>query len=200
MTKPDARYLNPTIQDYLRQQAIRLRQQGKRFVDIAAYLGVHRNTVSDGWQQYKELGEIALYQQQRGRKVGEGRTLSQKQESEIQQLMQAHFPDELEIDSALWTRRAVQELIEQHCQVQMPIRTAGEYLWRWGYSPQKPLKRAYEQDPDAVEQWLEQTYPLLEQRAQSEGGEIARAMRQDCVRILKSGVDTPRSEKRLKFI
>ena len=78
MTKPDARYLNPTIQDYLRQQAIRLRQQGKRFVDIAAYLGVHRNTVSDGWQQYKELGEIALYQQQRGRKVGEGRTLSQK--------------------------------------------------------------------------------------------------------------------------
>lgn len=54
-----------------------------------------------------------------------------------------------------------------------PIRTVGEYLWRWGYSPQKPLKRAYEQAPDAVEQWLEQTYPLLEQRAQIEGAEIA---------------------------
>ncbi|WP_242017124.1 MULTISPECIES: helix-turn-helix domain-containing protein [Trichocoleus] len=64
----------------MRQQAIRLRQQGKRFVDIAAYLGVHRNTVSDWWQQYKELGETALYQQQRGRTVGAGRTLNQEQE------------------------------------------------------------------------------------------------------------------------
>ncbi|MEP0873234.1 winged helix-turn-helix domain-containing protein [Trichocoleus desertorum AS-A10] len=87
--------------------------------------------------------------------------------------MQAHFPDELEIDSALWTHRAVQELIEQRCGIQMPIRTVGEYLWRWGYSPQKPLRRAYEQNPEMVEEWLEQTYPVIEQRAKSEGAEIA---------------------------
>ncbi len=87
--------------------------------------------------------------------------------------MQAHFPDDLEIDSALWTRRAVQALIEQQCGVEMPIRTVGLYLWRWGYSPQRPLKRAYEQDPEAVEEWLEQTYPLIEQRAKREGAEIA---------------------------
>jgi transposase len=139
MNKPDARLLDPNTQDYLRQQAIRLRQQGKRFVDIGSYLGVHRNTVSEWWQQYQEMGEIALNQQQRGRKVGQGRTLSLEQETRIQQLMQAHFPEELEIDSALWTRRAVQELIEQQCQVEMPIRTVGLYLWRWGYTPQKPL-------------------------------------------------------------
>jgi transposase-like protein len=47
MNKPDARLLNPTTQNYLRQQAIRLREQGKRIVKIAQYLGVHRNTVSD---------------------------------------------------------------------------------------------------------------------------------------------------------
>lgn len=173
MNKPDARLLDPNTQDYLRQQAIRLCQQGKRFVDIASYLGVHRNTVSEWWQQYQEMGEVALNQQQRGRKVGQGRTLSLEQENHIQQLMQAHFPEELEIDSALWTRRAVQALIERQCEVVMPIRTVGLYLWRWGYSPQKPLKRAYEQDPDAVEAWLEHTYPLIEQRAQAEGGEIA---------------------------
>lgn len=173
MNKPDARLLDPNTQDYLRQQAIRLRQQGKQFVDIASYLGVHRNTVSDWWQQYQQLGEVALNQQQRGRKVGVGRSLSQAQETHIQELMQAHFPDELGIDSALWTRRAVQELIESACEVEMPIRTVGLYLWRWGYSPQKPLKRAYEQDPKAVEEWLEYTYPLIEQRAKAEGGEIA---------------------------
>jgi transposase len=173
MNKPDARLLNPSTQDYLRQQAIRLREQGKHFVDIAVYLGVHRNTVSDWWQQYQHQGEVALHQQQRGRKVGEGRSLSPPQEQQIQKLIQAHFPDELEIDSALWTRRAVQQLIEQHCQVQMPMRTVGEYLKRWGYTPQKPLKRAYEQDPDAVSDWLEHTYPEIERRAQAENAEIA---------------------------
>ncbi|QZZ23661.1 IS630 family transposase [Leptothermofonsia sichuanensis E412] len=173
MNKPDARLLDPNTQDYLRQQAIRLRQQGKRFVDIASYLGVHRNTVSDWWQQYQELGEPALYQQQRGRKVGGGRPLTQEQETHVQERMQAHFPDELEIDSALWTRRAVQALIEQACGVELPIWTVGLYLWGWGYSPQKPLKRAYEQNPEAVEEWLERTYPQIEQRAKTEGAEIA---------------------------
>jgi transposase len=173
MKKPDARVLAPNTQDYLRQQAIRLRQQGKQFVDIASYLGVHRNTVSDWWQQYQDKGEAALKQQQRGRKVGQGRTLTQEEEECIEQLIQTHFPDELEIDSALWTRRAVQALIEQECGVVLPIRTVGLYLWRWGYSPQKPLKRAYEQDPKAVEEWLEQTYPLIEQRAKTEGCEVA---------------------------
>lgn len=87
--------------------------------------------------------------------------------------MQANCPDQLEIDSALWTRRAVQALIQQEYGIQMPIRTVGEYLKRWGYPPQKPLKRAYEQDPNTVKEWLEQTYPKIEQRADKEGAEIA---------------------------
>lgn len=87
--------------------------------------------------------------------------------------MGEHLPEEMEIDSALWTRRAVQALIQQQCGVKMPIRTVGEYLKRWGYTPQKPLKRAYEQDPNALEEWLEQTYPQIQQRAVEEGAEIA---------------------------
>jgi len=61
--------------------------------------------------------------------------------------MKAHCPDELNIDSALWTRQAVQSLIAAKCGVEMSIRTVGEYLKRWGYTLQKPLKRAYEQNP-----------------------------------------------------
>jgi transposase len=135
MNKPDACLLAPKTQDYLRQQAIRLRQQGKRFVDIASYLGVHRNTVSKWCQQYQEQGEVALNQQQRGHKVGAERTLTQEQEGRIQELMQGHFPEELAIDSALWTRRAVQELIEQQCEVEMPLRTVG--LLALGLQPPK---------------------------------------------------------------
>lgn len=173
MKKSDARLLNPTIQNYLRQQAIRLREQGKRFVDIAAYLGVHRNTVSDWWQQYRQEGSVALQQQKRGNKLGKGRTLRHCEEASIQQLIREHFPDELEIDSALWTRQAVQSLIAQVCGVKMPIRTVGEYLKRWGFTPQKPLHRAYEQDAKVVEAWLKTEYPAIEQRAKQEGIEIA---------------------------
>ena len=173
MDNPDARLLNPTTQDYLRQQALRLRGQGKQFKDIAAYLGVHRNTVSEWWQQYQQEGEAALHQQRRGRQLGEGRSLSDTEAATVQRLMRTHFPEELNIDSALWTRQAVQSLIACECGVEMPIRTVGEYLKRWGYTPQKPLKRAYEQDPQIVKAWLESEYPAIEQRAEQEDAEIA---------------------------
>ena len=173
MNKPDARLLNPTTQDYLRQQAIRLREQGKRMGEIATYLGVHRTTVSDWWRQYQQQGETALHQQCRGAKLGEGRTLNPAEEATVQRLMREHFPDELNIDSALWTRAAVQTLIGCECGVKMPMRTVGEYLKRWGYTPQKPLKRAYEQDPQAVKAWLEIEYPAIEQRAEKEDAELA---------------------------
>lgn len=173
MDKSDGRLLNPTTQNYLRQQAIRLRQQGKRIGEIASYLGVHRTTVSGWWSQYQQEGEAALNQHRRGAKEGEGRTLSSAEEAAVQRLLREHFPDELNIDSALWTRAAVKSLIAYECGVEMPIRTVGEYLKRWGYTPQKPLKRAYEQEPQAVKAWLETTYPVIEQRAQQQDAEIA---------------------------
>ncbi len=173
MNKSDARLLNPSTQNYLRQQAIRLREQGKRFVDIATYLGVHRNTVSDWWGQYQQYGSVAQEQQKRGNKLGQGRTLSQCEETRIQQQMRSHFPEELGIDSALWTRGAVQSQILQVSGVKMPIRTVGEYLKRWGFTPQKPLKRAYEQDPKVVEAWLKNEYPQIKQRAEKTEAEIA---------------------------
>ncbi len=173
MKPPDARYLGIETQKYLRQQAIHLRQHGKTFLEIAEFLGVHRNTVSRWWQLYEAEGELALNQELRGRLQGEGRHLSAEQELELQALILENFPHELEIDSALWTRRAVQQLIEDHCGLKMPIRTVGSYLQRWGFTPQKPLKRAYEQDPNAVQQWLDVEYPALVERAAAAESEIA---------------------------
>ncbi|XGV94823.1 MAG: helix-turn-helix domain-containing protein [Leptolyngbya sp. BL-A-14] len=79
MKKPDARLLNPTTQDYLRQQAIRLRKQGKRPGAIATDLGVHRTTVWEWCRQYQQQGEAALHQQKRGNRWGDGRTLNPHQ-------------------------------------------------------------------------------------------------------------------------
>jgi hypothetical protein len=76
------------------------------------------------------------------------------------------------MDFFLWSRAAVGQLIEQEYGIKLHIRSVRKYLARWGFTPQKPIKRAYEQNPEAVQAWLEGEYPGIEQRARKEGAEI----------------------------
>jgi hypothetical protein len=71
------------------------------------------------------------------------------------------------MEFALWTRAAVMQLIEREYGLKLPVRTVGEYLKRWGFTPQKPIQRTYEQRPEAVQTWLEQEYPEIEHRAKA---------------------------------
>jgi hypothetical protein len=70
---------------------------------------------------------------------------------------------------ALWTRASVAELIEHRFGIRLPVRTMGLYLARWGFTPQKPMKKAYEQSPAAVKKWLDEDYPVIAARAKAEG-------------------------------
>lgn len=81
-------------------------------------------------------------------------------------------PDQLKLPFALWTRRAIVQIIKKLYRIDMPVRTLGEYLKRWGFTPQKPLKRAYEQNPKAVRKWLSEEYPLIVEKARKERAEI----------------------------
>jgi transposase len=81
-------------------------------------------------------------------------------------------PDQLKLPFALWTRDAVRLAIKQRYHIDLPIRTMGDYLKRWGFTPQKPVKRAYEQDPKKLAQWLETDYPEIAARAKQEKAEI----------------------------
>ncbi len=172
MERDDARKLTEATQEQLRKQAIRLKKGGKIFTVIADIVGVHRNTVSGWWKKYELEGAGGLKSRKRGRKEGEKRTLSMEQEREIQKLIRDKTPDQLKLTFALWTRHAVQELINLRYRVMMPIRTVGEYLRRWGFTPQKPLKWAYEQRPAEVKKWLEEEYPYIAARAKKEEAEI----------------------------
>ena len=172
MRKSDGRRLSIETQNYLREQAIHLREAGKPVGEIANYLGVNRSTVGKWWRQYKNGSKDALSQQTRGRRAGDGQHLSEFEQEQLQTSICDGYPEDYGIESALWTRRAVQALISKQCAVEMPIRTVGDYLKRWNFSPQRPTKRAYEQDPDAVSHWLETVYPSIEARAKAEGAEI----------------------------
>jgi len=67
----------------------------------------------------------------------------------------------------------VGELIEARYGIRLKVRNVGKYLKRWGYTPQKPLKKAYEQSPAAVGRWsVNEQYPIIAARAQQEGAEI----------------------------
>ena len=168
MSQTDGRQLSIETQNYLRQQAIRLREQGKPVGEIADYLGVNRSVVGKWWRQYKTRGDAALSQQRRGRQPGAGQRLSESQQEQLRGSIEQGTPEDYGTESGLWTRRAVQALIAKQCGLQIPVRTVGNYLKRWGYSPQRPLKRAYEQDPDAVAAWIEEDYPAIAARANAE--------------------------------
>jgi hypothetical protein len=75
-------------------------------------------------------------------------------------------PDQLSLPFALWTREAVQELLSRKFDLQVSVWTVGRYLRAWGLTPQKPVRRAYQQNPAAVRKWLEEEYPAI--------GELAR--------------------------
>ncbi|MCA1696290.1 MAG: IS630 family transposase [Actinobacteria bacterium] len=169
---PDGRRESNDVLEALRLRAVHARELGYTVVDIAAILGVREETVSRWCSRYERGGQEALPGDRTGRPVGSGRRLTSEQEQCLQQVIDTQSPEELKIPSALWTRQAVQELINQQVGIRMPIRTVGEYLRRWGYTPQKPVRKAYKQDPKAVAEWLEKTYPAIERRAAQEGGEI----------------------------
>jgi len=169
---PDGRSESNEVLEALRMRAVHAQELGYALVDIAAILGVCPETVSRWCSKFEQGGTAALPNDRTGRPVGSGGLLTAFQEESLQQLIDTKSPQELAIPSALWTRQAVQELIHQHCQVRLPIRTVGEYLLRWGYTPQQPVRKAYKQDPQAVAEWLEKTYPEIERRAKEEGGEI----------------------------
>ena len=172
MEKTDARKLKPEVQQELRKQAIRLRKTGMKQKQIAEILGVYPTTVSKWCCAYKKQGSQAIRAKKRGRPDGACRTLSAEQEKQIQKAIVDKEPDQLKLPFALWTRIAVQQLIKHLYAIEMPVRTVGEYLNRWGYTPQKPLRRAYEQNPKAVKKWLDEQYPTIVKRAKIEKAEI----------------------------
>ena len=172
MKNNDARKLNTEAQQQLRYQVIRRKKQGRTFKDISLITGVHRSTCSSWYSLYKTKGKKALKIKQRGRPPGSCRTLDQEQEKRLRRAIHDKCPDQMKLPFALWTRVAVQQLIKQFWSIDMPIRTVGEYLKRWGFTPQKPLRRAYKQNPKAVEKWLNDQYPTIAQRAKKEKAEI----------------------------
>ena len=172
MEKIDGRKLKKEVQQALRDQVVRLRKQGKANKAVAEFLGMNPQQCSRIFQRYERGGRKEIQLRTRGRRHGEKRSLIQEQERHVQKLIIDKTPDQLKFPFALWTREAVRQLIRRQYGIDMPIRTVGEYLKRWGFTSQKPIKRAKEQNSTAVEQWLKNEYPKIALAAKKEKAEI----------------------------
>ena len=122
----------------------------------------------------------------RGKRTSDGRELTPEQEGVIRRMICDKRPAQLKMDFALWTRTAVMQRIERECGNTLSIRGVGNYLKRWGFTPQKPITKAYEQQPEAVQKWLDVQYPAIAQRAKAEGGEIHWGDETALVRLLRT--------------
>ena len=172
MEKIDARKLSTEAQQQIRDQAIRLKKSGRTYNEISEITGVHASAIGKWYRAYQREGPKAILIKKRGRPTGSCRTLSPEQEKMIQKAIYDKCPDQMKLPFALWTRVAVQQLIKQFWSINMPIRTVGEYLSRWGFTPQKPLRRAYKQNPKAVKRWMDVDYPKIVKRVKKEQAEI----------------------------
>lgn len=172
MKREDGRKLSIDAQEERRKTIVRMRNQGKKLSEIGEAVSLTRTAVCKALKMYREGGWKALRGKRRGSKVGDHRNLTGDQEATIRRKIIDRRPEQLKLDFALWTREAVRQLILHELGVDMPIRTVGEYLKRWGFTPQKPVKFAYERRPEKVTEWLNQTFPEIRNRAAREKAEI----------------------------
>jgi transposase len=172
MTEEDTRSLPAPAQAALRNRAVRAVLDGMTQAQAARVFRVHPNAVNRWIKRYREGGFQGLAQQRRGRRPGEQAALTQWQQQEVIALVRESTPDQLGLLGFLWTRDAVAELIGQRYGRWLARTTVGGYLRGWGFSPQRPQRRALEQNPAAVRHWLAETYPAIRTQARREGGMV----------------------------
>ncbi len=164
MEKEDKRKISKEAKYELRKNVCRLFIDKRMcMADTAEFLGMSYS----GVQRI-----VSIVEKKEGRRQGEKRVLTIEQETEIRNLIQDKRPEQIKMDFALWDRPAVRQLIQQRFGIGLPVRTVGLYLERWGFTPQKPIRRAYEQNPEAVKKWLDEEYPVIAERAKAEKAEI----------------------------
>lgn len=172
MKKIDARKQSTEVQQHNREQAMWLRSEGMKRSEICRIVGIHPSTLGAWIALYNKGGMEALKIGQRGRRVGEGRRLSAAQEKRLEEIVLGKCPDQMQLPFALWSAPAIRAVVKSQWGLDLPTRTVQLYLKRWGYTPQKATKRAYERSDVATREWLEKTYPYIKKRAAWQGGTV----------------------------
>lgn len=169
--KRDGRKLDHRTLEAIRLMAVERVREGETPSSVIASYGFCRTTI------YKWLaaaskpgrGMKALHSR---RATGRPRRLTPRQEQQVFRWVNGKDPRQYGLDFGLWTRSIVASLIERKFKIRLGLTAVGELLARLGLTPQKPLQRAYQRDPEAIEQWRRETFPAIARQAKAAGGEV----------------------------
>ena len=170
MKTKDARSLPAVAQEDLRRKAVKAVLGGMKQVEAAKVLGVTRQAIGKWLKAHRQGGLKTLKAKRQGRP--RGGSLLGWQSAQIAKSVVDRCPDQLKMPFYLWTREAVGQLIERRFGVRLSVWTVGRYLARWGFTPQKPMRRAFEKNPEAVHRWLDEKYPAILKQAKQEKANI----------------------------
>ena len=165
----DGRKLSHKDNELIRKQAVKaIRVHGKSPEDVAVTIGMNRVSVYRWLRAYDEKGEKGL-----NRSVAKGPTskLTDAQKNKLYKYLTKN-PLQLKFEFALWTIDMIRELIKIKFNVHYSKVHVGRILKEIGFSWQRPIERAYQQDPEKVALWLNKQYPAIKKEAKKEGRTI----------------------------
>lgn len=166
----DTRALSSAELYDLRKRAVTAIRAGRSKVDVAATLGVSRQAVARWVLAAQSLGGVGLKPQSKGRPKG-GKLNDWKAQRIVKDIIE-HLPDHLGLPFFLWTREAIALFIKRRFKIRLSVWTVGRLLKRWGLTPQKPARRAYERDAKTVRKWLKDEYPKIQAAARRQNAII----------------------------
>ena len=167
----DGRGFDHRTLEAIRLMAIERVRNGERPSSVIASFGFNRTTIYK-WINAASKPGVGLKALRSRPATGRPRSLTPRQEQQVFRWINGRDPRQYGLDFGLWTRSVVASLIEQKFGIQLGLSAVGELLAKLGLTPQKPLQRAYQRDPEAIEKWRRETFPAIAKQAKASGGEV----------------------------
>ena len=167
----DGRGFDHRTLEAIRLMAIERVRNGERPSSVIASFGFNRTTIYK-WINAASKPGVGLKALRSRPATGRPRSLTPRQEQQVFRWINGRDPRQYGLDFGLWTRSVVASLIEKKFGIRLGLSAVGELLAKLGLTPQKPLQRAYQRDPEAIEKWRRETFPAIAKQAKASGGEV----------------------------
>ena len=167
--KLDGRRLSKEEKAFIRRMAVQRVWDGESPSAVMDSYGLGRKTIFPWLRKAEAEGIDALAPRPH---TGRRRELTPDEEQEVARWVTGADPRQYGFDFGLWTRQIVANLIAWRLGVELSVTSVGRLLHRQGVTPQKPVRRAYERDPQAIQHWLDERYPAIQRRAKRDGARI----------------------------
>lgn len=169
--KRDGRSFDHRTLEAIRLMAVERVREGEPASSVIACYGLHR-TVIYRWLKAASKPGVGVQALLARPAPGRPRSLTPRQEQQVFRWINGHDPRQYGLDFGLWTRAVVARLIERKFHIRLGVTAVGELLAKLGLTSQKPLQRAYQRDPEAIERWRREQFPAIAAAAKACGGGV----------------------------